>query len=141
MALNTSSALEAIVDLLEGISGLNAVQKGAPESYSKSVTAHVTVGGQRVVDKAGGLIQREARYFIAFAYRVQGAEATAETALAGIIDSFITAFYADRTLGGTVNANTLLDMSGADEPDYRPVAGQEVRIFPVVVVTTQQANV
>lgn len=141
MALDLVTPMSNLVTILGSVSGLQAVQKGAPESYTNRVMAHVSLGAGRTVDKAGGLIQHEQNYFIGFGYRVQGAEATAEDVLAAAVASFIAAFYAERKTSGSMFASAVLDLSMADEPQYQPVAGQEVRIYPVVVVTTQQANV
>lgn len=139
MAFNTKSPLGALVTLVTGLVGVQAVYKGVPESISHRVSAYVTLGGQRPYDKAAGLRGREMSYRISFVYRVAGAEATAEDAVADLIDALEAALYADRTLGGTVESLEA-SFSAADEPRYVPVAGQEFREYPVLVAVKQTRN-
>ena len=141
MAIDLQSPLDNLVTMLTGLSVLQAVQKGAPRTWTKRVTAFVTLGAGRVVDKAGGLIQHQQNYFVGFGYAVEGAEDDAEDTLCSAVADFIAAFYAERKTSGSMFASAVLDLSKADEPDYQPVAGQEIRIYPCVVSMTQQANV
>ena len=139
MPLNTQVPLDRLITVLQALAGMQQVYRGVPESIGSRVSAYVALAGQRLVDKTGGLVQREARYFVGFAYRVGGAEANAENTLAALVDAFITAMLAERrsNLGGTVDSVSL-DLSLSDAPEYQPVAGQEFRVFPVLVLTTQQ---
>lgn len=139
MAFNLAGPLNRIVAILTGLSGMQTVYTGVPESIGTRVSAYVTLGGMRVADKATQLLQREQRYFVAFAYRVSGAEATAEADLMTMVDAFIAAIYADRTLNGTAKGVTI-DAGLADQPEYRVLAGQEFRVYPIVVGCTQQNN-
>jgi hypothetical protein len=141
MAFDSTSPLTALAALLTGLSGVQAVHTGVPESLGARVSAYVTLAAQRVQDKAAsGLLQREADYFVGIGYRVAGAEATAEADLAALLDAFIAAVYADRTLSGTV-ASAGLDLTLANSPQYQAVAGVEFRVYPVIVHTTQRATV
>jgi hypothetical protein len=135
---NTAGPLQALYDLLTTLTvpGLQRVYIGAPESFSNQVSAYVAVAGQRIVDKATGLLQREARYLVVLGYRVKDHEDTAETTLAAIVDAFVTAIYQDRTLAGWSRV-TSVDLTQADTPQYEIVAGQEYRRLPMVVTVLQ----
>lgn len=140
MPFNTVQPLDRLAVLLTN-AGAQNVKKGVPEAYSHKVSAFVTFVGQEIVDKAGGLLQREARYYVEIGYKVKGAEDTAEVSLAAIVDSFITGFYADRKTGlaGTAESCSL-DLTVSDRPEYTPVAGSEFRVYPLVVTAVQQQN-
>jgi len=139
MAFSAKSPLQRLKTILSGLTGVQAAYEGVPESLPYAVSAYVTLGGQDPKDIAGGLRSRWANYRVTFAYRVGGAELTAEEALADILDLFEAALYADRTLAGTVESLEA-DWSGADEPRYVPVVGVEYREFPVMVKVKQQRN-
>lgn len=137
MAFNSVAVANQLVTVLSGLSGMGAAQIGAPESVGPKVGSYVTMGGQQTTRHATGIMQREQRFMVMFAYRVDGAEATAETTLMGLVDAFLAALHADLTLGGTVTgleANSV----AADEPEYQLRSGKEYREYPVVVVTTQR---
>lgn len=139
MAYNSSGAANALVTLLTGLTGMGNVQIGSPESMTTRVSAFVTLGSQSTTRKATGITQRETRFFVMLAYRVDGAEATAETTLMGLADAFMDALAADKTLGGVcvdLEANSL----AADEPDYQLRAGKEHREYPIVVTVTQRST-
>jgi len=139
MAYNSSGAATALVTLLTGLTGMGNVQIGSPESMTTRVSAFVTLGSQNTTRKATGITQRETRFFVMLAYRVDGAEATAETTLMGLADAFMDALAADKTLGGVcvdLEANSL----AADEPDYQLRAGKEHREYPIVVTVTQRST-
>lgn len=145
MAFNNGAVLNAIKALLLTLPQLQSAQLGAPDAAGTKVSAYVTLGAQPVVNEAsGGLLKRETRCFVGFAYRVAGADAadvaTAETTLAAAVDAFIRAFYADRSLGGVVES-AALDLSVADQPEYRITAGKEYRIYPLFVTTTQRETI
>jgi hypothetical protein len=129
----------ALVSVLQGLSGMGAAQIGVPESVGPRVTSYVTMGSQSANRKASGVKLRESRFFCMFVYRVDQAEATAETTLMGLVDAFLVALDADLTLGGTVNSLEV-SSAGADEPDYQLRAGKEYREYPVVVTVTQQGS-
>ncbi len=139
MALNLAGPLGKITDLLEGLSGIQAVYRGVPENIGSRVSAYVTLGGQTVDEMAFGVHRRRASYFIAFVYRIQGAEADAENALCSLLDAFIAAVLADPTLGGTVWDSTL-DLSLASDPRYQLIAGQEFRLYPLLLTVEQEAS-
>lgn len=137
MSFDSTAVANQLVTVLTGLSGMGAAQIGAPESVGPRVMSYVTMGSQQTVRKATGVMQREGRFFCMFAYRVDGAEATAETTLMGLVDAFLAALHADLTLGGTVfslEANSL----AADEPEYQLRAGKEYREYPVMVTVTQR---
>ncbi|MCP4415960.1 MAG: hypothetical protein GY805_05015 [Chloroflexi bacterium] len=116
---------------------MGAAQIGAPESVGPQMISYVTLGGLQVERVATGIVQRESRYFCMLAYRVDGAESTAETTLMDAVDDVLAALHADLTLNGTV---TSLDASSAtaDEPEYQMRAGKEYREYPIVVRVTQR---
>lgn len=137
MAYDSAAVASALVALLEDLTGMGNVQIGAPESMSTRVNSFVTLGSHQTQRKANGIMQRLTRFFVMFAYRVDGSEATAETTLMGLVDDFINAVDADKTLGGVVyDANA--ESPAADEPDYQSRAGKEFREYPVIVTVTQR---
>jgi len=139
MSFDTKGPLQALKTLVEGLAGIQAASEGVPQSLSYRVSAYITIGGQQPKDTAGGLRSRWANYRITFAYRVGGAEDTAEEAIADLLDALETALYQDRTLGGTVESLEA-DWSAADDPRYAPVAGSEFREYPVMVSVKQSRN-
>lgn len=139
MSFNNLAVANQLVTVLSGLSGMGVVQIGAPESVGPRVSSYVTMGGQHPGRKATGVVQRETRFLCMFAYRVDGAEATAETTLMNLVDAFFTALFADLTLGGTV-MSLEADSQAADEPEYQLRAGKEYREYPVVVTVTQRGS-
>jgi hypothetical protein len=139
MAYNAAAVASALQTILSGLSGMGAVQIGAPTSVGPQVGAYVTMGSQAIVRKSAGITQREGRFFCMLVYRVDGAETTAETTLMGLADAFMDALHADLTLGGVV-ADLMADSQAADEPDYQLRAGREYREYPIVVTVTQRAT-
>lgn len=143
MPFATKSVLDAVVTLLSGLTGMQLVYRGVPESLPARVVAYVTVGPQQEADKAaGGLLSKEGRIRVTFAYRVSGAEATAESDLADMIDRFQVAYYAARrtNLSNAVVSLAKLDHSPATSAEYEVVAGAEYRRYPVDIVFTQEMN-
>lgn len=139
MSFNTVAVANQLVTVLQGLSGMGAVQIGAPESMGPRVMSYVTMGSQDSRRKASGVMLRESRFFVMFAYRVDGAEATAETTLMGLVDAFMQAIDADLTLAGTVTGCEVSSQA-ADEPDYQLRAGKEYREYPLMVTVTQQSS-
>jgi hypothetical protein len=139
MSFNTLAPAQRLLAILGGLSGLHGAQIGAPEKVDSRVTAYISMGSQQPTRKAQGLVQRQGRYFVMFAYRVDGNEGAAETTLMGLVDAFLMALYADLTLAGTCKSIEI-DIGLADEPYYRLTNGQEYREYPVVIAATQQAN-
>lgn len=139
MAFDTPGILSAIVDVLENLDDMGAVQIGAPQAVGVQVSAWVSFGSHQMVRKTHGITQRETRIFVLFCYRVDGAEATAETTLAGLVDDFLDALHTDLTLGGVVT-DLRIDSAAADEPDYQLRAGREYREYPVIVTVTQRST-
>jgi hypothetical protein len=145
MALNTAAPLARLVDVLEALPGLQTVYVGVPESIGPQVAAYVALAGQSLSNETIDLAQREARYFVAFAYAVAGAEATAETTIAGLVDAFQTALLAERDSGMNAGSGPIVDSVGwdfslGDRPDYQPIAGAEIRVWPCLVTVTQHAS-
>lgn len=131
----SKAALDAILALLAATAGTQAVFKGIPETIAEKVTGSVSVGDRDPRDKAAGYHETDVNFFVQFAYRVAGAEAAAEDTLANWLDAFEDAWFADRTLNGTVRTSAL-DFSLSAVPTYRPTPGAEFRLYPVVVKTT-----
>ena len=140
MALNSGAPAAVLVTILTGLDDMGSVQIGAPASIGTRVSAWVSLGSQRTLRKATGVVQRETRYLCMLVYRVDNTnESTAETTLMALVDDFMDALHADLTLGGTVLALEAHSLA-ADEPDYQLRAGKEYREYPIVVVTTQQGT-
>jgi hypothetical protein len=135
-----SGAIAAeIKTILEGLTGMGTVTVGAPEAIPTTVGAYVTMGSQTTEREAAGVFRRSTRFFVLFAYRVDGAEATAETTMMGLVDAFVGAIYADLTLGGTALA-AAVDSMAADAPDYQMRAGKEFREYPVIVTADERGS-
>lgn len=142
MSLNLTGAFTALVALVDSCASVQNVIQGEPLSLPASVSAYVNIGTPRPVDqRTSGLIMIETEYLVTFGFRVAGTdESGPELKLCAAIQEFILAFYADRkagSLGGTVESMEL-DFSPAGLPEFRPVAGQEFRLFPVIVRVKQQ---
>lgn len=139
MSFNSQAVANALVSVLQGLSGMGAAQIGAPESVGPRVSSYVTMGSQQTRRKTTGTTLREARFFCMLVYRVDQAETTAETTLMNLVDAFLAALHADLTLGGVV---TGLEASSAaaDEPDYQLRAGKEYREYPISVTVTQTGS-
>jgi hypothetical protein len=100
------------------------------------VNSYVSMGSQQTTRKTTGTTQRQTRFFVMFAYRVDGAESTAETTLMSLVDAFMVALHNDLTLNGTVNDLEASSLA-ADEPEYQLRAGKEYREYPIVITTFQ----
>jgi len=55
------------------------------------------------------------------------------------VDQFLTALYADLTLGGVCNGLEI-DTGLADTPDYQMRAGKEYREYPIILTAPQDAT-
>ncbi len=137
MAFNSTNVANQLNTILTALSGMGTAQIGAPESVGPRVMSYVTMGGLTTGRTVTGVVQRESRFFCMFAYRVDGAEATAETTLMGLVDAFLAALHADLTLAGTVRSLEA-NSANADEPEYQLRAGKEYREYPVTVTVTQR---
>ncbi|RMG98266.1 MAG: hypothetical protein D6706_07370 [Chloroflexi bacterium] len=139
-AINTTAAANAVVSLLQSLSGMGDVQIGAPASVGTTVSAWVTMGSAQDEIRATGTTVRRQRLLVMFVYRIPTAgETTAETSLMALVDAFFAAVNADKTLGGVVDRAEVNSLA-ADEPDYAMRAGLEYREYPVVVSVTQQGT-
>lgn len=137
MALDSVAILEQLQTTLQAVitaeAGLaNAVTIGVPESPPAKIFGYVTLGSQSTERAATGIFERTTRIMVMLGYRVNGAEATAERDLSAVVDAFVTAIYADLSLGGAVQSATV-DSSAADDPDYQLRVGQEYREYPMIV--------
>jgi len=130
--MNSGAIAAELKTILEGLTGMGTVAVGAPEAIGTRTGAYVTLGSQTTVREATSVFRRTSRFFILFAYRVDGAEATAEAGLMALVDGFVTAIYSDLTLNGTA-LTAAVDSSAADAPDYQMRAGKEFREYPVIV--------
>ena len=137
----TKTALTTLAALVASVTGIAEVDTGVPLKLGKQASAYVALAGQNVSDTTTGLLVREARYWVVFAYRTDGDVSTAEQQVADWIDGFTTAFYRDRTLGTEAQHDrwtASLDAQAAEHPAYAPFAGQEVRLYPLVITVTQR---
>jgi hypothetical protein len=139
MAFNTQAPANRLKIIVEGLSGMSAVQFGVPESIGPTVSAYITMGSQTPIKKATATVARDARYFVAFAYRLDGAEATAETTLMVLVDAFLVALYADLTLAGACEGIEI-DTGLADAPEYIARSAKEYREYPVVITARQYGS-
>ncbi len=133
MTFNPAAFLNAVVTLLPTAAGVQQAYKGVPESFGSRVSTYAALGAITPVDEAAGFLMLfQVQVVAGFAYRVADAEASAEDTLTAFVADFTRKFYADRTLSSTIE-NGVLDFSLNSQPDYRAVAGQEVRNYLVVV--------
>jgi hypothetical protein len=123
--------------MVDTLAGVQRTYEGVPESLSHAQAAYVALGGQDLTEKTTGQFQRQARYLVVFTSRVKGNEQSAERWIAGVIDTLIAVWKADRTLGGTCTSSRL-DLTPADTPLYAAFAGQEHRLWPLMVIADQR---
>ncbi len=144
MAFNTAEQLARVVALLQGAdmiaAGLQDVVVGVPKAPDYKLSAFVTLGGQAIQDQAAGLVYCDASIRVTFVYRTGGDVATAETALAEVVDAFKTAFYASRKTDAVLRGMRL-DLSIAGSPRYETVSGQEYREWPCMLYGRQEATI
>lgn len=136
MAFATKTVAQRLSAIISGLSGVGGAQLGVPESISTRVYGMVTASGQTITSKTTGTIRRQARYNCTLAYRMDGGEAAAEEAMMDILDAFLDALYADRTLGGRCK-DISVDATLADTPEYQIRVGKEFREYPVIVTVVQ----
>ncbi len=139
MAFSSKAVANKLVAILETVSGVNLARKGIPESQAVLLEADVTKGSDELGRKTAGVVYRDARFLVTFFYRLDGDEASAEDALMDAVDDFLAKLYADLTLGG-LSAETSVDTSQADSPEYQPRAGREFREYPVAVIVRQYGS-
>lgn len=145
MALSSLAPMTRLVAILQAIPGVQTVYIGIPSGISTPGAAFVALGGQELVTEATQIMQRRARYFVAFVYSVASAPATAEPAIAGFIDAFQAALLVERTTGmnsgsGPIVDSVEWDFSLGDRPDYQPIASREFRVWPCLITVTQHAD-
>jgi len=131
--------LQYVATLVSGLAGLQQTYIGAPESIASRVSAYVTLGDLTPSPHATQVARREPQIVVAFAYRVAGAEQSAELMIADLVDELTAAVYADRSLGGT-SQNAVLDMSKNVQPAYMAVAGAEFRVYYTVITGLQTTS-
>lgn len=131
------AALNAALAFAAGATGFTLVM-GTPESLSTRAGGYVALGAAQPRDvAAGGLIERPVDCHVVLGYRVAGAEAAAELSIAAAVDALTLAFYAtDRGLG--VGESAELDFGLVGSAEYDRIAGQEYRLYPIVVRVIQR---
>lgn len=141
MAFDATAVLDRLAAIAGATTGVGAVFVGVPEAPEDQLVATVSLAGASVNDpKHTGTWIRRLRYRVEFAYRVAGDEEAAERATAAALDDFLNRVLADLTLGIPGNSAAEIDLSQADAPEYRTVAGLEVRVYPVVIGVAQLAQ-
>jgi len=133
----TKQVLNALVGMLQNVTGTQLVAKGIPESLTGAVTATVSVGDRFPNDKATGYHESQVNFYIEFDYDVENQQSDAEDTVADWLDAFEDAWLDDRvntnaTLGLPFVRDWSLDFSLQSDPRFLPVAGAEYRIAPVV---------
>lgn len=139
MAFDSLSVANELLWILENLPGMGAAQIGAPASISPKVGSYVTMGSQAPNRIATGVTERDLRMFCMLVYRLDGAEATAETTLMTLADRFVEELHLDLTLNGVVR-DVLVNSLAADEPDYQLRAGKEYREYPIIVSVKQRGT-
>jgi hypothetical protein len=136
---NAKAMLQYVATLVGTLPGLQQVYIGVPESIESKVSAYVTIGDLTPRPFATQVAQRDPDVMVTFAYRVVGAEQTAELLICDLVDALTAAIYADRSLGGT-SQNATLSMVANREPRYMAVAGAEFRSYVAVVSGLQTTS-
>lgn len=139
MAYNLVAPANRLVAIAAGLPGIGGAGLGVPLRIGPRVQAFVTAGGIQTTRKATGLMARDARYRVVFAYRLDGDEAAAEATLMGLVDAFMAALQADLTLAGTCESIEI-DAGLADAAEYADRAGREYREWPMAVACRQYAT-
>ena len=144
MAWDSTAPLYAIRDLLASLEGVQSAQIGAPASASTVVGAYVTLGPDGTGDQLAGAQRGEIAYFCALHYRVSGNAASAELALAAAKDDLKHKWLIQRPAqtglfqtSVTQVQRARLDLTLASSPEYQPLAGQELRVWPFWIYCTQ----
>lgn len=140
MPFDAGAVLDKLAEIAAATTGVGAVYVGVPEAPQDRLVATVSLAGATVVVlRRMSTVRRQLRYRVEFAYRVAADEAAAERAVCAALDDFLTRIYADMTLVQACNSADQIDLSQADAPEYRTVAGLETRVYPIVIGATQEA--
>lgn len=137
MAVDPTATAQRLVAVLSGLTGMQSVMLGVPESLGTRVAAYVTFDRWGVDDRIGGLGRYEVDFQVTFGYRVAGAEPAVETDLMAMVGRFTAAVMAERRtqFAGTCSSVPagFPDFSRAASPQYAPFAGVEFRLYPGIV--------
>lgn len=136
MAFDPTGPGNRLVAIVDGISSVADQQLGVPESPGGRLTVSVTLGSITATRIATTTLAYDIGYRLLFAYRLDGDEAAAETALMSYLAALYPALLADLTLAGTCESSEI-DTSGADEPEYAMTREREWREYPVRIMARQ----
>lgn len=141
MAFSAAGPMAALKTMLEGVSGIQQVYTGQPESGARRVVALVAFLGITPASRgSGGFMTATLRFFVGIGYRLGGGEQAAEEASAAASVRWVQDFYADRNggglLGGTVT-NMEIVPSQSSAPLYQNIANQEFRWIDHIVEVSQ----
>lgn len=149
MPLDFNAAIDQIIVLLESLPGLadeaggvTHVHKGVPASLPTRLSVYVALADMLIREKVTQRQDVSAVFAVNFGYRVDansaGAVSLAETALISAVEDFLEVMRlpANRTLGAVVT-NAALTSLTASRPEYQIVAGQEFRVFGLLVTAGQ----
>ena len=137
MTFDTKGAANAIKDILAGLTGIGGAQVGVPESIGPRVYGYVTAGSMNLVPTVPGTVDRDMRYTATLAYRLDGDEGAAETALMDLLDLFLNELKYGFTLS-TGDRVMNVDTTLADTPEYIARTAKEYREYPVVITVRQR---
>jgi hypothetical protein len=145
---DAGAVLDGLAALAEATTGVDRVYRGAPLSTEGRLVAGVSLGGADLLEpRRTGTVRRRLRYRVLLAYRVGEGDLAfdaerveaAERAIAAALDDFLGRLYADLTLAQACDSAVQVDLSQADAPEYSSRAGQEDRVYPIVIGATQEA--
>lgn len=152
MSIDLAAAKDALITLLGGTTGLQAVYDGAPESMPTRTSAWVTIGdliGPAQSVASGGLYEQTTHLIVVIGYAVAGTESTSEDYVASAVTDIIHRVIQNRThtvggvtplLNGTVK--TMEPPGPAAMPaDYVTIAGQEARVYPLAIEIRQRETI
>lgn len=144
MTWQAKATLNALVTFVAAIPGVQSVRKGEPTGLPTAVAAFISIGAHPYNDRTTtGLVRRDGEFWVTFGYRVANAPETIEETLADVLDEFEKRFLDERKtgrLGGTVESMEI-DTSPAGAAEYRPLSGQEFRLYPVIIRVVQHHTV
>ncbi len=139
MAFQAKALFPYIEGVLNGITGIEHVQRGEPLDPPADRNAYILLGGQHPTRKYSNTYTRQGHYLVIFLFRVTGEEESTEDALADTVDEFQTAILNNQISGG-LTTEVEINAAPADTPEYRRLYGPEFRVYPMELVVRQTDN-
>lgn len=138
---NAAAALAAVENLILAARPGTPVTYGSPTNVGGRALAYICLLPSMSRSAAtSGLRERTVRIFVGIGYRLdpnapQAAKAV-ELSCAQLSDAFLTAFEADRSLGGVISGASI-EEDLTRQPTYAQFATQEFRVVPFILSGVQ----